>query len=46
MTTRTETALTYTAPQPRGSSLPAGAGILLAMALGGLFWVGLFALLT
>jgi len=45
MNTQTDTSLTI-APQRRASALPAGAGILLAMALGGLMWVGIFALFT
>ncbi|WP_168192088.1 hypothetical protein [Pararhodobacter marinus] len=43
MTAQTNTALHVAATKP-GSSLPAGAGIALAMVLGGAIWVGIFAL--
>lgn len=46
MNTQAKTDLSLLASPPRDSALPAGAGILLAMALGGLMWLGIFALLT
>jgi hypothetical protein len=46
MNTQAKTDLTLVASPPRDSALPAGAGIVLAMVLGGLIWAGLFALLT
>ncbi|WP_133239602.1 hypothetical protein [Pararhodobacter aggregans] len=46
MNTRAETDIALLASPPRSGALPAGAGILLAVILGGLIWVGLFALLT
>ena len=46
MDTQAETDLTLLASPPRDSALPAGAGILFAMVLGGLFWAGVAVLLT
>lgn len=46
MTTQTNTAISIARAPSRASALPSGTGIILAMAVGGLFWIGLFALLT
>lgn len=46
MNTQAETDLTLLASPPRDRALPAGGGIVLAMVLGGLMWLGIFALLT
>ena len=45
MNTRAETAASYTPAKPQGSSLPAGAGIALAVVIGSLLWIGIFALM-
>ena len=46
MNTRADTATApYTPAQPQGSSLPAGAGIALAVVVGSLMWIGIFALM-
>ncbi|MCW1931234.1 hypothetical protein [Pararhodobacter zhoushanensis] len=46
MNTRADTAATpYTPAQQQGTSLPAGAGIALAVAVGSLMWIGIFALM-
>ncbi|MCA2011837.1 hypothetical protein [Pararhodobacter sp. CCB-MM2] len=46
MNTQTKTSMSIAATQPRGGSLPAGAGIVLAMMLGGAFWLGIYALVS
>ena len=43
MNTQTKSALSVAAPA-RGGSLPAGAGIVLAIMVGGAFWLGVYAL--
>ena len=46
MSIQTKTAVSLAATQPRDTTLPAGAGIVLAVVLGSMFWVGLYALLA
>ncbi|WP_164736620.1 hypothetical protein [Pararhodobacter zhoushanensis] len=46
MNTRADTAATpYTPTRQQGTSLPAGAGIALAVVVGSLMWIGIFALM-